>query len=208
MNPQEVFTRIYTERAWGDGESASGAGSSLMETRVVRDLLPGLLASLGCRSLLDLPCGDFNWMRHVALDGIHYTGADIVEPLIARNRELYGGAHRSFEVMNLLTGPLPRADVVLCRDCLGHLSREDCRRALASIKASGSTYLLSTTYPVVSRARALNTSIKTGQWYAINLEAAPFRLPAPVQLFNEGCGVADFEDKSLGLWRIDTIPDY
>lgn len=207
MTPRETFTRIYTERAWGDGESASGAGSSLMETRVIRDAIPPLLTSLGCRSLLDLPCGDFHWMRHVALDGIQYRGADIVEPLIARNRELYGGQHRRFEVLDLLAGPLPRVDVVLCRDCLGHLSHQDGRRALANIKASGSRYLLTTTYPKVSRARALNAPITTGQWYAINLEAAPFRLPAPMQLLNEGCPVAGFEDKSLGLWPVESIPD-
>ncbi len=205
MDTRETFTRIYTERAWGDGESASGAGSSLMETRVIRDTIPPLLASLGCRSLLDLPCGDFHWMRHVALDGIQYRGGDIVEPLIARNRELYGGQHRSFETLDLFAGPLPRVDVVLCRDCLGHLSHADGRRALANIKASGSRYLLTTTYPAIIPSRGLNTSIKTGQWYAINLEAAPFRLPPPVQLLNEGCPVVGFEDKSLGLWPVEAI---
>ena len=41
-------------------------------------------------SLLDAPCGDFNWMRHVPLGGVSYTGADVVPELIARNRRDYG----------------------------------------------------------------------------------------------------------------------
>jgi hypothetical protein len=45
-----------------------------------------LLRQFEIHSLLDLPCGDFNWMQHVDLQGIKYTGGDIVEALVARIR--------------------------------------------------------------------------------------------------------------------------
>ena len=32
---------------------------NLTQTAEVRRVLPGLLAELGCRSMLDVPCGDF-----------------------------------------------------------------------------------------------------------------------------------------------------
>jgi hypothetical protein len=34
------------------------------------------------KSLLDIPCGDFHWMRRVNLQGLSYVGADIVRELI------------------------------------------------------------------------------------------------------------------------------
>src|SRR4051812_27850000 len=64
-----VFSDIYRNNSWGDAESVSGRGSTLARTEVIRRSLPGLLESVGARSLLDAPCGDFNWMRHVELAG-------------------------------------------------------------------------------------------------------------------------------------------
>ena len=41
------------------------------------------------------------------------------------------------------------------------------------------------------------------------LRLPPFGLPEPLELINEGSviSVEKFRDKSLGLWRIDQIPD-
>ena len=71
------FRVYYKERAWG-GDSASGPGSSLRRTRNIRQQLPALIGQLQINSILDVPCGDFHWMRHVNLDGISYCGVDIV----------------------------------------------------------------------------------------------------------------------------------
>jgi hypothetical protein len=38
--------------------------------------------------MLDAPCGDFNWMKEVDLSAVHYTGGDIVEPLVNSNHLL------------------------------------------------------------------------------------------------------------------------
>src|SRR5689334_2969418 len=62
---QDIFSSIYLDNSWGDPESVSGRGSTLARTEVVRRKLPILLASVGAKSLLDAPCGDFNWMQHV-----------------------------------------------------------------------------------------------------------------------------------------------
>ena len=88
-SPEQVFAEFYRDNKWGDAESVSGAGSNLTQTAEVRRVLPGLLAELGCRSMLDVPCGDFYWMRLVPLD-VDYTGGDIVSDIVARNQEQYG----------------------------------------------------------------------------------------------------------------------
>lgn len=198
---QERFASIYRDNTWGDNDSVSGTGSNLHETEAVRDALPKLLAELGCRSLLDAPCGDFYWMKLVPL-AADYTGADIVPDLVRRNQEKYGASNRRFVHLDLAKDPLPKVDLVLCRDCLVHLSYADIRRVLANLKQSGSKYLLTTTFP-----QKRNTDIITGSWRPLNLEQAPFALPPPIRLLNERCPQAEFADKSLGLWRISELPD-
>ena len=201
--PSYVFTRIYTKRRW-KGESASGAGSSLEQTRVLREALPALLRELEAGSLFDIPCGDMHWMKLVDLGAVKYIGADIVRPLIERNRETLGSSGRRFEIVNLIADPLPAADAVLCRDCLVHLCHADVRAALDNVKRSGARWLLTTTYT----GPRPNDDILTGQWRALNLQRPPFNLPAPFRLIDEQCTESggDFADKCLAVWRIADLP--
>ncbi len=202
--PTQIFTEIYRSNKWGDPDSLSGSGSSLVQTESVRAALPSLIAELKCRSLLDVPCGDFFWMRDVELLDIEYTGGDIVADLIARNQRLYGGKGRRFVQVDLINDRLPRADLVLCRDCLVHLSYAHALCALNNIRASGSEYLLTTTYS----GRDRNSDVPTGSWRPINLQLPPFQLPAPIRLIDEECPLESFRDKRLGLWRVADVPQF
>lgn len=38
-----------------------------------------MLKKYSIKSILDIPCGDFSWMKKIELDGIEYIGADIVK---------------------------------------------------------------------------------------------------------------------------------
>ncbi len=68
---------------WGKVESLSGPGSSLEQTSTVRILLPYIFTKYNVQTILDLPCGDFNWMQKVDLGSCEYIGADIIQHLIA-----------------------------------------------------------------------------------------------------------------------------
>lgn len=197
---RERFARIFETNLWGSDASVSGSGSAPEETRVLRSRLPPLLRRLRVTTMLDIPCGDFGWMRKVDLDGISYTGADIVPELVERNRRVYGNAWRSFAVLDLTTDSLPAVDLVFCRDCLVHLSNAHIREALRNVYASGATWLLTTTFT----AHWQDGDMEDGDWRPLNLEGPPFHLPPPLALVNEGCSEHDgaFADKSLGLWRI------
>ncbi|MFQ5448402.1 MAG: class I SAM-dependent methyltransferase, partial [Saprospiraceae bacterium] len=128
----EVFNEIYDRKAWNvkTFESVSGEGSSLAQTAALIGQLPPVLKRLGIKSVLDIPCGDFNWMQHVPMPGVHYTGADIVASLVETNRSKYGSEHRRFISVNLLTDALPAAGLIFCRDCLVHFSFRDIQLAL------------------------------------------------------------------------------
>lgn len=63
--PREVFSEIYQRNIWGLRETVSGAGSTLRYTEKLRQSIPGLIADLNIRTLLDVPCGDFHWMSEI-----------------------------------------------------------------------------------------------------------------------------------------------
>jgi hypothetical protein len=199
-NTEDVFTDIYRENKWGGKYSVSGPGSDDYQTRIIAQKLPALLNEFNISTVLDIPCGDFLWMKSVDLKRVHYTGADIVKDLIQTNKERYEGNNIHFQNLDLIRDKLPTVDLIFCRDCLVHLSYEDILLALQNIRKSQSEYLLATTFT----DRKNNDDILTGQWRALNLEVAPFMLPKPLMIINEGCteGEGAFEDKALGLWRI------
>ena len=201
ISTQQRFTRIFRRNTWGDNDSLSGTGSSLAQTEMVRHVLPSLIRELNCRSVLDIPCGDFFWMKAVEMD-VDYIGGDIVDELISNNQRLYGGDGRRFMHLDLLQDTLPDVDLILCRDCLVHFSYEHIVQALGNIKRSGGRYLLTTTFV----ERDGNEDIPTGGWRPINLQRPPFNFPTPVRLIDEQCPDAGYRDKHLGLWRTVDIP--
>ena len=142
-----AFERMCAEHHAHGHELVSGPGSSLWQTQEIRRRLPLLLQFLKVKVLLDAGCGDFHWLAKVRLGVERYIGVDLLEDLIQRNIELYAAPDRNFTVSNILEDRLPKADVVLCRDCLGHLSNEDVVRAVRNFANSGSGYLLATTFP-------------------------------------------------------------
>jgi len=199
----EIFTGIFKENIWKNEESVSGLGSSLEQTSEIIKLLPGVLTKYNIKSILDIPCGDFNWMQQINLDGIFYTGADIVKELIDTNNQKYAADYRRFLHLNLIEDEFEEFDLVFCRDCLVHLSFEDIFSSLKNIKRSSSKYFITTTFT----GQKENKNIHTGGWRPLNFQKAPFNFPEPLYLLNEKCTEADgmFTDKSLGLWKVEDI---
>lgn len=200
------FERIERTNLWGAATSVSGLGSEDPATAAIREALPALLQRFGVRSLLDAPCGDAGWIGRIRLD-VDYTGIDIVPSLIAANEERAARGELSgrFLVADITRDELPRADVILCRDCLVHLSFRNIDRAVARFRASGARFLFVTTFPEWEN----NQNCEDGDWRALNMERGPFNWPAPYTLINERCdeGGGGWRDKSLGLWRLDGLPD-
>ena len=199
------FDHIVTTNLWGAASSVSGLGSEDHATAAIREALPSLLRRLGARSLLDAPCGDAGWISTCNLD-IDYIGVDIVRSLIEANRKRAdeGELAGRFITADITSDALPRADLVLCRDCLVHLSFQNIHRAVARFRASGAQFLLATTFPEWES----NEDCEDGDWRALNFERAPFGWPAPLEMINERCdeGSGGWRDKSLGLWRLDRLP--
>ena len=178
---KEIFEKIIKENSWSRGrtESPCGPGSSIKYTENLRLHFPSLVEKFNIKSILDAPCGDFNWMKLVVptLD-IDYTGADIVSVLIENNTNLYKTDKIKFEVLDITTDKLPNADLMMCRDCLFHLSNDSIKLFFDNFLNSNIKYLLTTTH--YNNADFKNTDIKDGNFRLLDLFSAPFNFDKDV----------------------------
>jgi len=201
---KDRFTRIFKTNGFEGDESISGPGSNLIQTERLVRFLPELFRDLHIKRFLDAPCGDFHWMSKVNLDQVNYLGLDIVKELVDQNRKNYESESIDFQACDIINENLPNAELLLCRDCLVHLSFDNIMKFVSNFKSSSCEYLLTTTFPT----RTTNIDIKEGVgWRPLNLEISPIRFPEPILLFNEGCTENDgtYHDKSLGLWHRDSL---
>src|SRR5438046_2762088 len=129
---RDIFTAIFRRNDWGHPDSVSGPGSTIERGLQFRDEFVKVLRDVEIKSILDAPCGDFNWMRLVLDDlDVEYTGVDIVEALV---RENAARDARQFRCLDFTPDELPRADAVLCRDELVHLSLADIRETKSNFE--------------------------------------------------------------------------
>ena len=199
---EEIFTDAYQNNMWKAQESRSGPGSDLAHTTTIRKELPMLAAKLGISSILDIPCGDFNWTQSVNFGSCKYIGADIVEELVSRNNEQYASNSRKFIKLNIVDNELPTVDLILCRDLFVHLPYADIVKALNNIRKSRSKYFLTTSHLLTTR----NHDILAGQWRPLNLLIRPFSFPAPIRIIYEDVLEGETNTgKTLSLWKVSDI---
>lgn len=203
LSTEDTFHKIFQSNHWIGDKSVSGQGSDDEQTREISIQIPRLINELGIKSFLDVPCGDFHWFSKLNVNLDSYTGGDIISEIVEKNNALYKTDSRAFIKLDLIEDSLPKADILLCRDCLVHLSYHDIEKVLENIRRSGIPYLLTTTFPNCDQ----NLDITTGDWRIINLEKAPFNLPEPIKIINEKCTEANgsYADKSLGLWKLQQL---
>jgi hypothetical protein len=203
----EKFTCIYKKKLWlrvnpviNADRSLSGQGSTLESTTIFRQELERFLLQVNARRLLDIPCGDFNWMKSVKIpSGLEYIGGDIVPSLVAQLNETYGRlskeAPRHFRVFDLTKDPFDAADIWLCKDCIQHLSNEDIFLALSNFCRSSVEYALISNHTDVLE----NTDIPTGGFRHVDLTLPPFNLPVPLIKLSDA--PIDREPRYIGVWR-------
>ncbi|MDT5244813.1 MAG: hypothetical protein QOD36_2189 [Mycobacterium sp.] len=194
---EDIFSEIYDTNGWRSRESKSGGGSTLAATAELRAELPQLLSDLDVGVIIDAPCGDFNWMRHVDLPVQQYIGGEIVPGLIDRLTHEYATDHRRFMLLDVAQDPLPPADALFCRDLFLHLSFADIERVRRNFIRSDCKYLITSTYPNIK----VNFDILTGEVRPMNLLLPPYNWPEPFRLINDNAD--ELMDRQMGVWRRD-----
>lgn len=209
---RRVLRDVFETKRWRGSDKGyrSGPGSSLEATRRVREQLPGLLRDFEVETFLDAPCGDWRWMQEMDLDGIEYIGADISLELIEDVRARFAGPGVRFEHIDITSDPLPKADMMMCRDCLFHLKNRFRWGFFRNFADSEIPYLLMTMHHLQGN-RPLGA---VGNFAAFSPKAEPFHFPEPLAMIHEGFDTLPtdwsriekpWHYKSLGLWSRDQV---
>lgn len=149
--------------------------------------------------IVDLGCGDFNWMKELDIN-FEYIGCDVVPEVIQENKIKYSKSNLEFINLDIIESDLPDGDLYLCRDCLVHLNNQQVEKMLQKLRGRTS-YFLATSFI----KRHSNPDISTGEWRPINLLEKPFNMPEPLTIINENTiKYKDlYPDKSLLLWNLE-----
>ena len=194
------FKNIYDNNYWGESETFSGEGSTIKATEILRQNLEKLFKEFDIKTLLDIPCGDFNWMKELKYEFDFYLGCDIVYDIITNNKKAYETMTRKFQVFDIVENiPTMKFDAIFCRDLMIHLPIKDISKIIDNIIKSDSRYLISNTYSDTDK----NTDVAYGGYRPINLEIEPFYFPKPIKMFQEN---SDYiKDKYIAIWEINKL---
>lgn len=182
---RRIFSDIYKHGVWGTGDGGffSGDGSLPENTKAYEDVVIRLIEDQGVASILDIGCGDFSVAERIlSKQGakVRYLGVDIVPELVEHLRREHGGENIQFDLLDAVTDPLPKADLVIVKEVLQHLPNKDVRRVTEK--------LLAFPYALVTNTQARNpisfnedlpagpeTRVQRGS--GLWLDKAPFHFP-------------------------------
>lgn len=206
-----IFSDIYDNYGfYGSSESRSGQGSSIEATILIREKIKELIHNKNIKTVVDIPCGDFNWMKEIVFNFEHYIGGDIVEKCVEENNEKYGSKRIQFINFDLMVDKIPSGDLLIVRDVIGHFPIEDGKKIVKNIIDSNCKYLLATSWYDPDNSNFakehVNESIEYGRFYFLNLMSSPFNLPEPELYIDEGVSYeGDGKRKGLGLWDLEKV---
>lgn len=136
---KEVMHAIYKDKRWGgkkhDFYSGIGSHAADIVDPYVACMIKFLKALDTKPMVCDLGCGDFNVGKQLVAYTKKYTGVDIVEDLIIRNKEQYKEGNLEFLCLNIADDELPQGDCVLIRQVFQHLSNADVLKVLKKLDA-------------------------------------------------------------------------
>ncbi|MGX0978716.1 SAM-dependent methyltransferase [Roseovarius sp. MBR-51] len=171
------------EKSKGHRESASGPGSSLTAAAAASKFLLRKFRELPIRSVLDLGCGDWNWMQHLGFPqpvpgrGITYEGWESSQELVDALRAKHGQDGVNFHVRDVSAEAFPDVDLIIARDILFHMPPDMGLDVVERIKKSGK-YLAAPSYMFASTNSGFSEYLDIEGWgfFPINMNIEPFNL--------------------------------
>lgn len=166
-------------------DSHCGPGSTLWYTENIRRELPKFFKKFDIKSILDAPCGDYQWMNKIEFSKeFDYLGADLHHAMIERNKKLY---HANFIQLDITEDYMPSRDLIFVRDCLFHFSNENKSKFLLNFLRSNFKYLLTSNHPKCN----FNENLPTGHFRQINWNINPWNFPKSIDL------IVDYDEKDI-----------
>ena len=174
---EDVFSSIYQNKVWGvneEGEGFSGGGSLVENAQPYMDFLVKFMKEHEIQSVVDVGCGDWEFSRHIDWSGIDYFGYDVVPFVIEKNIKRYGAPNIHFAFANMVSQDLPKADLLLCKHVLQHLSNKDISAFISQFSKYKYCLITNEVYPHILAGD--NRDIATGGCHKVDLSSSPFYL--------------------------------
>jgi len=187
LSDQAMRDRMRDGWRMGKPFTVCGNGSSLENTKNIREWLPGIVEKYDFQVVCDAGAGDMAWLPHM-----DWTGR---EPVDYQPFDLFP-RHSAVTEIDITTQALPVCDAILCRMVLNHLvdvspkgdrNEDRINMALSLFKQSGD-YLIATQFNGPQPARA-------PQFARLDLRD---RLGEPVEWVQDGHEPAC----KLALWKL------
>jgi 2-polyprenyl-3-methyl-5-hydroxy-6-metoxy-1,4-benzoquinol methylase len=182
MSNAEVFSKIYKEDLWHGG---SGAGSKLENIKEYVEVLQKYIDKPEVKTVLDLGCGDWQFSKFLDLSSVSYLGVDVVESVIESNSTSYSASNIKFISRDITTYEVPKADLIICKDVLQHLSNKDVVTILVKIITSSKFSLITNDFKPENTE---NKDIDNGDYRCLDLTLSPFYLDVVTILESERVG--------------------
>ena len=161
--------------------------SSKFSNKTLKNELKIFFREKKIKKILDIGCGDFNWMSNLLKDieFDSYLGLDIVKKLVDDNSEKYGTQKVKFLCQDIVSERIDfqdEFDFILVRHVFIHLKNSNIIKVLNKIKKVNFKYLAITSDPYKSENKDLKTE---GRYRDINLIIHPFNLSVPNTIIKE-----------------------
>jgi hypothetical protein len=184
-----IFKLIFKTNHWGRYQKidpknlqVSGVGS-IPNTKQTQSIIEGL--SNFCKkenieSILDMPCGDFAWMKDFMKlnNNILYTGYDVVEDIIEINNSIYSQTNIKFFTKDIVEiEDYGNFDLVFIRDFFIHISNKEIIKVINSLKNSKIKFFAFSSHNNTfssSEKHDLNSDVALGQHRKLNMCIEPF----------------------------------
>ena len=207
-----VFYLIYKSNHWNrsatfdeNTQSVSGPGSApnSKQTLNILNNLTNFLKKENIKSILDAPCGDCAWIKPLFKNNILYTGMDIVDELINKNKNtFYKFKNVNFRNEDIVSFQnFNEYEFVFLRDFFIHLPFEDIKKVINNLRKSKCKFYCFESYEKIEK----NNDIIVGQHRKINFLLPPFLFDQPyfkiLEQLNEDYPDLKDNDKYLYIFK-------
>ena len=180
LDNKKKYEFIYKTKYWKNNSivdsSLSGAGSSLSSTINIRNELTNFITKNKIKTITDIPCGDFYWLKEISFIFEKYFGGDIVDQIIKDNKKKFINRNLFSFKIDILKDNIPESDMFFCRDLIVHLNFDETNLLISKLKRLNFKYIALTHFDDINSNQI---SIHSDNWKKINLMYHPFNISKP-----------------------------
>lgn len=134
---KDAMQQVYEMHLWGGKDFDFYSGSGSHDLKIIEPYINSVTTFLKSHNntltICDLGCGDFNIGKHLTKHTKKYIAIDIVENLIERNKKLFKAENLEFHCLDIVEDELPKADCLILRQVLQHLSNSEIQKIAEKI---------------------------------------------------------------------------